>query len=171
VLVSGTLELLAQEAARAIEAELDARGVAVPVRVCATRLEEKEVRWTGRTVGEAMFGEAKRRAAKRVAEEMQLDLACCYAYGDSVNDRWLLETVGWPMAVNPSKELARIAREQEWPVLRWKERKNVTQRTQKTQSTEGRGESTASSVKRGEVEKELSLCKAVIREANARSNG
>jgi hypothetical protein len=118
-----------------------------------------------------MLGEAKRRAAKRVAEEMQLDLACCYAYGDSVNDRWLLETVGWPMAVNPSKELARIAREQEWPVLRWKERKNVTQRTQKTQSTEGRGESTASSVKRGEVEKELSLCKAVIREANARSNG
>jgi HAD superfamily phosphoserine phosphatase-like hydrolase len=123
VLVSGTLELLAQETARAIEAELGARGLAVPVRVCATRLEEKDVRWTGRTVGEVMFGEAKRRAAKRMAEEMQLDLAYCYAYGNSANDRWLLEAVGRPVAVNPSKELARIAREQAWLVLRWKERR------------------------------------------------
>jgi HAD superfamily hydrolase (TIGR01490 family) len=178
VLVSGTLEPLAGEAARAIEAELAARGTAVPVRVCATCLEEEEGRWTGRIVGEAMFGHAKVRAARRLAAEMQVDLADCYAYGDSVNDRYLLETVGRPMAVNPSKELARIAREQEWPVLRWKERKNVTQRTQKTRSSQRRGESTANSnagalreLKRGEVGKEHSLCGTVIGEASTRSLG
>jgi HAD superfamily hydrolase (TIGR01490 family) len=174
-LVSGTLDPLAQETARAIEAELAARGMPVPVRVCATRLEEEEGRWTGRIVGEAMFGHAKARAAKRLAEEMQLELADCYAYGDSVNDRYLLETVGRPMAVNPSKELARIAREQEWPVLRWKGRKNVTQRTQSSQRG---GESTANSnaealqeVKRGEVEKEHLRLGTELREASTRSLG
>jgi phosphoserine phosphatase len=175
VTVSGTLEPLAQEAARAIEAELAARGMAVPVRVHATRLEEKEGRWTGRMVGEAMFGHAKARAAKRTAAEMQLDLRNCYAYGDSMNDRWLLETVGRPVAVNPSKELARIAREQVWPVLRWKERKNATQRTPSSPSTGKRTANTKAApwrgVKRIEVEEELPLRKAVRRETSARSLG
>jgi putative phosphoserine phosphatase / 1-acylglycerol-3-phosphate O-acyltransferase len=178
VMVSGTLEPLAQETARAIEAELAARGMAVRVRVRATRLEEEEGRWTGRIVGEAMFGHAKARAAKRLAEEMQLDLANCYSYGDSVNDRWMLEAVGHAAAVNPSKKLARIAREQEWPALRWKERNNVMQRTQRTQSLRRGVESTANSnagalreLKSGEVEKEHSLCGTEIREAGMRSLG
>jgi HAD superfamily hydrolase (TIGR01490 family) len=132
VIVSGTVQPLAMQTTRAIEAELAARGIAALVRVCATRLEENEGRWTGRTIGEAMFGEAKARAAKRMAEEMQLDLAACYAYGDSVNDRHLLETVGRPSAVNPSRELGRIAREQRWPMLRWKAEKNFAQRTKIT---------------------------------------
>jgi phosphoserine phosphatase len=178
VLVSGTLEPLAVEASRAIEAELAARGMAVPVRVCATRLEEKEGRWTGRIVGEPMFGEAKARGVKRLEEEMQLDLADCYAYGDSVNDRKMLEAVGHAVAVNPSKELARIAREHGWPVLVWKERKNLTQRTQRTRSTQRREESTASfnaaalRVRNGgEVKKRLLLCGTEVREASTRSAG
>jgi len=167
--VSGTLEPLAKETARAIEAELATRGMAVAVRVHATRLEEKEGRWTGRIVGETMFAHEKARTAKRMAAEMQLDLRNCYAYGDSTNDRWLLETVGRPVAVNPSKELARIAREHRWPVLWWKERKNVTPRT-------GKGAANAKArawrgVKRIEAERELPPRKAVIRETTARSLG
>ena len=178
VLVSGTLEPLAQEKARAIEAELAARGMAVPVRVCATRLEEKEGRWTGRIVGEPMFGHAKARAAKRIAAEEKLDLPRCYAYGDSVNDRWMLEAVGHAVAVNSSRELARIARDQGWPVVLWKERKSLAQRTQRTQSSRRREESTASLNagalrvgNGGEVKKKLSLCGTEIREASRRSVG
>ena len=128
VLMSGTLELLARGAARALEAELAVRGLTITIRVCATRLEEIDGAWTGRILDEAMFGETKARAAKRLAGEMRLDLARCYAYGDTTNDRWLLAAVGKPAAVNPSKDLAAIARSRGWPVLIWDNQKNLTQR-------------------------------------------
>lgn len=135
VLLSGTLEPLAQQASRAIEAALAARGIVVAIHVCATRLEEKDARWTGQILGQAMFGEAKARAVKRLAGEMQLDLAHCYAYGDSADDRWLLAAVGWPAAVNSSRELARIARMRGWPILRWEpEKKVITQRGKQPQA-------------------------------------
>ena len=133
VLVSGTLEPLAQAAARAIEGELARRGIVVAIRVCATRLDELDGRWTGRILGEAMFGEAKARAVQQIAAEMDLDLTQCYAYGDSANDRWLLAEVGRPAAVNPSKELVRIARKHGWAVVRWNENRISTQRTQSLQ--------------------------------------
>jgi HAD superfamily hydrolase (TIGR01490 family) len=128
VLVSGTLEPLALLAARALEAELEARGLKCTIRVCATRLEIREENWTGRIVGEAMFGEAKARAIQRIAVELGLDLGRCFAYGDSSSDRWMLEAVGKPAAVNPSNDLARIARRNGWPALCWGEEKNPAQR-------------------------------------------
>jgi len=136
VIVSGTLEPLAQRAARAIEGELEARGLRSAIRVCATRLEVKYEAWTGRIVGEAMFGEAKARAIQRIADAEDLDLSRCFAYGDSANDKWMLEAVGRPAAVNPSNDLARIARRNEWPVLRWRKDKTFTQRTQSAQRSQ-----------------------------------
>ncbi len=126
VLSSGTLEPLARQAAHALEGELAVRGITVTVRVIATRLEEMDGRWTGRVLGEAMFGEAKARAAKRLAAGMRLDLERCFAYGDSLKDRLLMAAVGRPAAVNPSNDLASIARTRGWPILSWKE--TVTQR-------------------------------------------
>jgi HAD superfamily hydrolase (TIGR01490 family) len=128
VLVSGTLEPLARGPARAMEAELAGRGITVMIHVCATRLEEIDGTCTGRVLGEAMFGEAKAHAAKRLAGEMRLNLARCYAYGDTKNDRWLLAAVGKPAAVNPSKDLAGVARTRGWPVLIWDGEKSPTQR-------------------------------------------
>ena len=119
VLLSGTLEPLARRAARAMEDELVACGITAKIHVCATRLEGTDHSWTGQVLGEAMFGEAKARAAKWLAREMQLDLRRCYAYGDSLNDRWLLAAVGKPAAVNPSKDLERFAWTTGWPVLNW----------------------------------------------------
>jgi HAD superfamily hydrolase (TIGR01490 family) len=128
VMISGTLEPLARGAARAMEAELAARGITVRIRVFATRLEEMDGAWTGRVLGEAMFGEAKARAAKRLALEMRLDLARCYAYGDSLNDRWLMDAVGRPAAVNPSNDLLSFARTRRWPVMNWEGEEMPTQR-------------------------------------------
>ena len=132
VLISGTLEPLARGAARALQMELAARGIAVTIRVIATRLEEMDGRWTGRILGEAMFGNAKARAAKRLAEELRLDLGRCYAYGDGLHDRWLMEAVGRATAVNPSRELAEIARTRGWPVLNWEGEKSLMQRAQRS---------------------------------------
>jgi len=128
VLVSGTLEPLAEAAARALEAGLVARGMPTRIRVCATRLEEKDGKWTGKILGEAMFGKAKKRAARRLAGEMLLELGQCFAYGDSGADTWLLTAVGRAFAVNPSNELINLARTHGWPILDWEEKCNLTQR-------------------------------------------
>jgi len=118
VIVSGTLEPLANTTARFLEMELAAREIAAKIRVSATRLEERDGKWTGQILGEAMFGEAKARAIIKLAEEMDLDLSKSWAYGDSAQDRWMLASVGHPLMLNRTAQLARIAWKQDWPVLR-----------------------------------------------------
>jgi phosphoserine phosphatase len=139
VIVSGTLEPLANATARALITEVAALEVTPNIRVCATRLEESNGSWTGRLWGEAMFGKAKGSAVLRVADEMSLDLSQSWAYGDSAQDRWMLAAVGNPVAVNPSARLARITKKRGWPVLRWSAGKDLTQSSQRTRRAHRRG--------------------------------
>jgi HAD superfamily hydrolase (TIGR01490 family) len=120
VLVTGTLVPLAHEVATALTLRLAARGMPASIGVCATRLEESEGHWTGRVIGDAMFGEAKAHAVRQIAASQHFDLSRSYAYGDAASDRWLLAAVGRPAAVNPSPDLGRIARLHDWPALIWK---------------------------------------------------
>ena len=136
VLVSGTLEPLAQMAAAALESALAQRGIRTSLALFATRLETAAGSWTGRIVGEAMLGEAKARAVRRFAAAHGIDLSRCLAYGDSANDRWMLEAVGKPVAVNPSDDLGRIAKRNGWEILRCKERGISTQSAQRSRSSE-----------------------------------
>jgi phosphoserine phosphatase len=122
VLVSGTLAPLAREMSLALVIRLGVRGIAAAVTVCATRLEEIDGRWTGRIAGDAMFGAAKARAVRRLAAEKGFELERSYAYGDSWNDRWMLEPVGRAVAVNPSPKLAALARKRGWAVTAWLEK-------------------------------------------------
>jgi HAD superfamily hydrolase (TIGR01490 family) len=140
VLVSGTLQPLAEEVARSLEALLFEERISCVIRVCATRLEETKGRWTGRIVGEAMNGEAKGRAVKAIALELKLDLASCYAYGDSADDQWMLAVVGRPVAVNPREELAWFARMRGWPILHWREQEYVAQRHREHRKRNGMDE-------------------------------
>jgi HAD superfamily hydrolase (TIGR01490 family) len=140
VLVSGTLEPLAMEVGLALTMLLAMRGVAATVAVCATQLEENGGRWTGRIVGEAMFGEAKARAAGRMIRENKLDARQCYAYGNSWSDLPMLDAVGQAAVVNPSWRLAGVARKKNWQVLTWAERKNATQSSLRTQRARRRVE-------------------------------
>jgi HAD superfamily hydrolase (TIGR01490 family) len=136
VLVSGTLAPLAQEMALALTVRLAVRGIATLVAVCATRLEENDGRWTGRIVGEAMFGEAKGRAVRRLAAEEGFALERCYAYGDSAGDRAMLEAVGRPCVVNPSEGMKRMARRQAWAVLAWTDQRRVAESTRTAQTSD-----------------------------------
>jgi HAD superfamily hydrolase (TIGR01490 family) len=72
--------------------------------------------YTGRLVGEPMHGPVKAKAVAELAAENDLDLSECAAYSDSINDLPLLESVGFPHAVNPEGELRRIAMREGWPV-------------------------------------------------------
>jgi HAD superfamily hydrolase (TIGR01490 family) len=145
VIVSGTLETLAREAARQLQEELEARGIAAILHVRATRLGEKTGRWTGQILGEAMIGEAKSHAVKLLAAETGINLARSYAYGDSAMDRWLLAAVGQPVAVNPSKELLRLAQRRNWAVMVWEKRgeeesRQSSQRARRSKRRSGKRE-------------------------------
>jgi HAD superfamily hydrolase (TIGR01490 family) len=72
--------------------------------------------YTGRLVGDIMHGPAKAKAVAEMAGERGFDLADCAAYSDSINDLPLLESVGFPHAVNPELELRRIALTRGWPI-------------------------------------------------------
>jgi phosphoserine phosphatase len=63
------------------------------------------------------MGKGKADAMVEMAEQMEIDLDGSYAYSDSITDVPMLEVVGHPAAVNPEKELRKIAEEQEWRVL------------------------------------------------------
>jgi len=63
------------------------------------------------------YGPYKAEAIRELAVAEQIDLASSYAYSDSYTDVPMLEVVGHPVAVNPDRVLARLARERHWPVL------------------------------------------------------
>jgi HAD superfamily hydrolase (TIGR01490 family) len=72
--------------------------------------------YTGRLVGAVMHGPAKAEAVAKMAADNGFDLGECAAYSDSVNDLPLLESVGFPHAVNPEHELRRLALTRGWPI-------------------------------------------------------
>lgn len=84
--------------------------------VIATRMVVADGRYTGEVEFYA-YGENKARAVRELAERHGYRLSECYAYSDSATDLPLLETVGYPTAVNPDRALRRIAAARGWPVL------------------------------------------------------
>src|SRR5213594_1143923 len=82
--------------------------------VIATRAQVGD---DGRYTGELEFyayGAQKADAIRQLADRVGLDLEASYAYTDSITDLPMLEAVGHPVAVNPDKELRRIADDRAW---------------------------------------------------------
>lgn len=87
--------------------------------VVATRMEvNDEGRYTGKIRFYA-YAENKAKAIRDLARKRGYDLSECWAYSDSVTDVPMLEAVGHPVAVNPDKELRKIAEERGWPVMKF----------------------------------------------------
>ncbi len=73
----------------------------------------------GRYTGEMAFyayGPFKAEAIRQLAATEGIDLEASYAYSDSYTDVPMLEAVGHPVAVNPDRVLARLARQRGWEV-------------------------------------------------------
>jgi HAD superfamily hydrolase (TIGR01490 family) len=85
-------------------------------RVVATRMEIVDGRYTG-DIEYYAYAEEKARAIRELADQVGYDLERSYAYSDSVTDVHMLEVVGHPHAVNPDRDLRRIAVARGWPVL------------------------------------------------------
>jgi len=84
--------------------------------VVASRLEVVDGKYTGE-IDYYAYAEEKARAILELAEERGYDLERSYAYSDSVTDVPMLEVVGHAHAVNPDKELRKIAATNGWPIL------------------------------------------------------
>ena len=78
--------------------------------------ETVDGRFTGRSL-RACHGQGKADAVRELAAAADIDLTRSTAYSDSHTDLPFLEAVGRPVAVNPDRELRRIARERGWPIL------------------------------------------------------
>jgi putative phosphoserine phosphatase/1-acylglycerol-3-phosphate O-acyltransferase len=94
--------------------------------VLCTQLEVKGGKFTGSVVSPTCFGQGKVDAAEALARQYRADLNNSFFYSDSSDDLLLLERVGLPRALNPSKNLERIARGRQWPVARFGSRGRPT---------------------------------------------
>ena len=83
-----------------------------------TRSEIVDGAYTGRLDGPFTYREGKATALRALAAAQGIDLGESYAYSDAESDLPMLIAVGHPVVVNPDAELARIARERGWDVLR-----------------------------------------------------
>jgi HAD superfamily hydrolase (TIGR01490 family) len=109
VLVTGSLDFIIAPLARDLGAD----------ELLAARLEQSDGRFTGRLEHAPIAGAEKARVVRRYADDRKIDLQQSFAYGDSIADLAMLETVGHPQAVNPDRRLAIVARGRRWPVHRW----------------------------------------------------
>src|SRR4051794_40456795 len=83
------------------------------------RSEVRDGVYTGRPDGPFTYREGKAEAIRQIAAERGYDLAESWAYSDSESDLPMLRVVGHPVAVNPDSELARVAREEGWEIMRF----------------------------------------------------
>jgi len=81
-----------------------------------TRAEVIAGRYTGRIPAGILHGPLKAEAVVAMADERGIDLTKSSAYSDSINDLPMLRAVGFPQAVAPDRQLARVARRHGWPI-------------------------------------------------------
>jgi putative phosphoserine phosphatase/1-acylglycerol-3-phosphate O-acyltransferase len=103
------------------QAEPMARELGI-AHVLFTRLEVEDGVFTGRIVRPTCYGEGKATAARELAALHDVDVGQSWFYTDSHEDLPLLDIVGHPRPLNPSRALAQIAKERRWPVQRFKSR-------------------------------------------------
>ncbi|MHB1209634.1 MAG: HAD family hydrolase [Acidimicrobiales bacterium] len=74
----------------------------------------------GKFTGEMEFfaqGANKAVAMRELAEKRDIDLEASFAYSDSETDVPMLQAVGHAFAVNPDRQLTKVAHDNDWPIL------------------------------------------------------
>lgn len=81
------------------------------------RLEIRKDKATGRLEDPVVGGNLSGQWARSFAAENHIDLDKSWGYGASAADSLLLSAIGRPCAVNPDRQLRRIAKDHDWPVV------------------------------------------------------
>jgi HAD superfamily hydrolase (TIGR01490 family) len=86
----------------------------------ATELQRQSGRFTGAIAGLHPRGPNKLVLLQELSRTHGFDLSRAYAYGDHIQDAYLLRSIGHPVAVNPSWRLKLKARKHHWPIRYFK---------------------------------------------------
>ena len=81
-----------------------------------TELELENGRFTGKVQGTFMVGEGKPVVLEKFCAEKGWSIKEVAYYGDSINDRFVLEACGEAHAVNASDDLRLLATEKNWEI-------------------------------------------------------
>jgi HAD superfamily hydrolase (TIGR01490 family) len=108
-LVTGSIDFIIEPLAKEIHADA----------AIAARLIESNGRFTGELDGPPIGAQEKARRMRDFAAERGIDLSRSHAYGDSMADLPMLETVGFPHAVNADRGLSATAKRRGWPTHHW----------------------------------------------------
>ncbi len=86
----------------------------------STKLEMVGGEFTGRILGEIVYGKNKSGLVKNFMQKNNLDFENSWAYTDHISDLDLLLSTSKPYVVNPDKVLLKQAKKRNWPVLTFK---------------------------------------------------
>jgi len=107
VLISDNVDLVVTPLAEQLEAD----------DLICNRLELRNDKATGRLEDPVIGGNVAGQWARAFASEHEIDLTASWAYGASAADSLLLSAIGQPCAVNPDRQLRRLAKDHDWPVV------------------------------------------------------
>ena len=107
IIVSGTLNFILDIFANSFSFD-DRKG---------TELEVKDGKLTGRISGIHPSNNGKVIILEEFVNKYDIDLANSAAYGNRCGDRFLMEMVGNPAAVNPDRRLLKYAQSKKWRIL------------------------------------------------------
>lgn len=82
--------------------------------ILCSRPEVVDGMLTGKLTGPALWGPEKAKAVRAFAEEVGTPLSEAFAYSNGAEDVPMLDSVGRPVALNPDRKLAGIARAEGW---------------------------------------------------------
>jgi HAD superfamily hydrolase (TIGR01490 family) len=88
--------------------------------VICTELEVEGNCFTGRPSGKICFGNEKLFRLKKYCEKINSKISDAWYYGDSISDLPVLTIVGYPVCINPDRQLMKKAREKNWIIFNWK---------------------------------------------------
>jgi putative phosphoserine phosphatase / 1-acylglycerol-3-phosphate O-acyltransferase len=87
--------------------------------VICSELEVKEGMFTGRFAADLCYGAEKVNRLKAYCKKMNSSPGMAYYYGDSFSDFQALDSVGFPVCINPDKKLVKAATRKNWIIHTW----------------------------------------------------
>lgn len=90
--------------------------------ILCTQAMVRNGKLTGGVVGEPMWGAGKAAGVKAFAAAHGIDLRASFGYANGNEDIAFLRSVGHPHAVQPKEQLAQLATDDGWPILRFERR-------------------------------------------------
>lgn len=108
VLISGSIRYMLESVAQDLGFEY---------LLCTDLEEGPNGLLTGRPKGPLCLDGTKRHLAIKLAQSSGIDLKQSFAYGNHQADLPLLECVGYPHVVEPTRPLRKIAAARNWPIL------------------------------------------------------